>query len=384
MKKYILHFILLNIVTSCISKSNNYTYDLSSSEKYFKISTKGSINPYTFYLTFYENNDSAWLFYGNSMMNELIIFTYPEGDMYKRIQFEREGPQGIGSYRGVHVHNLDSIFIASGTFVHQFFLTDTSGIIKKRYQISDINNTGIAPCIKPFFNHIGNVGNVQKNKINLSCYYPYAETNNNALPNEIIDFTYDFGVDSIVSYSYYPKVSFKTERNLSKYSRTYNGEKFVYSLDYSDNIFFKNSNENYAIKFCKSIYRMKNIENRDPDNRELPINIQMKHSVESPQYYSLVFDKHRKCYYRFFNPGTDVKNIDNIEKMWEYPNRFSIMIIDKQLNIVGETMLPKRKYNPFMSFVNQDGLFLALHVDHPLYSHDSLSFELIDLKLKEK
>jgi len=379
MKRYIICLILASFALSCTSKENIFNYNLHSSGNYYSIPTKGSINPYTYYLTCYEENDSAWIFYGNSNLNELIIFTYPEGLLYKRIKFERDGPQGIGGYRGVHVHNLDSIFVVSATYVDRFFLTDTSGVIKNKYQVSDVLNSGMHPCIKPLYNFISNVANVHNNQINLSCYYPYGDENNEALPNEILDFTYDLEKDSIVSYSLYPEFSFKTARNLSKFSRAYNDHEYIYSLDYSDNIFYKNQDGEYITKPNKSVKSDKRLNNTDPDNRYLPINIQMKHLAENPQYYSLIFDKYRNCYYRFFYLGTKVEDIDNVQKSWEYPEQFSIMILNDKLEIIGETIFPTKKYNPFMSFICKDGLFIALHIDNPLYDHDQLPFERIDL-----
>jgi hypothetical protein len=55
------------------------------------------------------------------------------------------------------------------------------------------------------------------------------------------------------------------------------------------------------------------------------------------------------------------------------------MILDEDFNLVGENLFPEKTYDPYMSFISNDGLYLALHIDHPLYNPDLLTFERITL-----
>ena len=96
-----------------------------------------------------------------------------------------------------------------------------------------------------------------------------------------------------------------------------------------------------------------------------PIIQQMSHMDENPHYLSIIHDKYRECTYRYFYPGVKLKDNEDPRKMFENRKRFSIMILDENLDIVGETMMPDNTYNPFMSFVAEDGLYIALHCDHP-------------------
>jgi hypothetical protein len=76
----------------------------------------------------------------------------------------------------------------------------------------------------------------------------------------------------------------------------------------------------------------------------------------------------------------EIKSNEDPRYIWENRKQFSIITFDTNFNIIGETMMPDNTYNPFMSFVAKDGLYLALHCDHPKYNPDSLMFERIDLK----
>ncbi len=41
--------------------------------------------------------------------------------------------------------------------------------------------------------------------------------------------------------------------------------------------------------------------------------------------------------------------------------------------------MPENIYNPNMSFVAEDGLYMSLHINHPDYDPNHLAFEKLDL-----
>ncbi len=57
------------------------------------------------------------------------------------------------------------------------------------------------------------------------------------------------------------------------------------------------------------------------------------------------------------------------------------MILDNKLNVVGETFFPAYTYNPNLSFILEDGLYVSLsHIKNPDYSDDILRFQKLELK----
>ena len=61
--------------------------------------------------------------------------------------------------------------------------------------------------------------------------------------------------------------------------------------------------------------------------------------------------------------------------------KFSIIILDKEFNIIGETLFPDYSYNPGIMFIREDGLYISTcHPMNPLYNDDFLNFQKFELK----
>ena len=346
-------------------------YKIIGSREYISLNTTGLINPKTNYLSYYEENENCWLFYGNVQRSELIIYKLPSGEIEKRITFDSRGPEGIGGYRGVFVHNLDSLFITSARYVHNFFLADTSGKVKKRYSLEADDIRGIHPQLLPQFSHISIQNVLKNNTINL-CLFPTFNVESEELHKETISIEYCLENEQIVRKFNYP-VFDNTSANISAYSRTYNGEQFIYSFRRSDIIFVKNDDGTYTEYDGKSRFRDKSL---DWTTEGLSsFFLLQQQTLSNPSYLSVLYDKYQKFTYRFFFPGYEIENIKEIQKHFESPEKFTIMIFDEDFNVVGETLLPEKTYDPNMKFVSKDGLYMALHFDHPLYNPDSLKFE---------
>ena len=99
-----------------------------------------------------------------------------------------------------------------------------------------------------------------------------------------------------------------------------------------------------------------------------------------------MYDKYRDVYYRIAEFPYEFKQN---ESLFGTPKarEFSIIIFDKDLNIIGETKFPGNKYFYKMSFVGRDGLYISENnLGNPDFDEDKLvfaCFALEDLKKKE-
>ncbi|MDR2233264.1 MAG: DUF4221 domain-containing protein, partial [Tannerella sp.] len=111
----------------------------------------------------------------------------------------------------------------------------------------------------------------------------------------------------------------------------------------------------------------------------------LKNEVENPNYGNLFFDPYRDVYYRFAYPKNEVEQDDNFRELWDYGRKiFSIIILNRDFQVIGETLFPEYIYNPGVVFVNKDGLYIsASHFKNPEYSDDDLKFVCFRLE-KEK
>ena len=56
-------------------------------------------------------------------------------------------------------------------------------------------------------------------------------------------------------------------------------------------------------------------------------------------------------------------------------------ILDKDFNIIGETLFPQYTYNPSMAFVHKNGLYISdSHILNPSFDENVLSFKCFTLK----
>ncbi|MEG0464812.1 MAG: hypothetical protein RR592_13220, partial [Bacteroides sp.] len=57
-----------------------------------------------------------------------------------------------------------------------------------------------------------------------------------------------------------------------------------------------------------------------------------------------------------------------------------IIILDKDMNVVGETLFPEYTYNAYLLFVRKDGLYVsATHFKRPDFDENRLRFQKIEL-----
>ena len=156
--------------------------------------------------------------------------------------------------------------------------------------------------------------------------------------------------------------------------------KYVLSYTEGHQIFVSNDIDTTWTAYC---LKSKHITKDFSTKKKKPGSIaeSMKMFAENPEYRVLIYDKYRNVYYRFAYPGIEVKPDDDVFKLGEFRRVFSVMIIDKDFNLIGETLMPENTYNVNMFFVNEAGLWLSTnHVDNPNFEEDAINFELFTLK----
>ena len=374
--KQLLVFTILLTLYSCKSNSIKKNYFLKSTGPIYKDKYCKKYNPKSKYLQYFERNNEEWLFYGNRDQNELIIYKLPSGNIIKRIQYEERGPNGIGKFKGAIVVNFDSIFVLSGTYYNSFFLTDTIGRVIHKYNLERDSISKFNTAISPLFCYTDDP--FKDNSLNLSTYV-FSSVKNKELFNEIISVKYDLTNNILEKKYYFPKFQEQSKATFKNYFRAFNSKLFVYSFCNIEDIFLQTSETKYTRYPGKSQYQKRGlswkVDGKDPV-------IKQKMVLKNPKYLGIMYDKYRKYIYRIFIPGIDNVKPEQIENKFSYFDKFSIIIFDQNLNIIGETMLPNKSYDPNMAFVAKDGLYIALHYDNPLYNPDSLTFEKIEIKYK--
>lgn len=144
----------------------------------------------------------------------------------------------------------------------------------------------------------------------------------------------------------------------NRISHCFDGTDLVYSREISDSIYklssdFQRVNGYLARSRCINRTKVESI--ADADLQKI-----VKRACELPVYGNIIYDKYRKMYYRFAFPEIELeKEKDYLNIYHNGRKRFSIIILDKDMNVVGDTLFPEYTYNPFLLFIHKDGLYLS-------------------------
>lgn len=100
-----------------------------------------------------------------------------------------------------------------------------------------------------------------------------------------------------------------------------------------------------------------------------------------PMYGNLIYDKYRDVYYRFVYPETELSPNENFMDIWQLGRtKFSIMVLNKDFEVIGETLFPENTFASNLFFIREDGLYLSTSfIKNPDYSDDELCFRKIKL-----
>ena len=164
------------------------------------------------------------------------------------------------------------------------------------------------------------------------------------------------------------------------FSRIFNGKDFVYSFRVKEDIVVA-SLDHREIKQVKVKSRyLDNVTGVQKDTELGP-----KLNLELARYGDLIYDPYREVYYRFAYPKVSLENDMN---WWGKSifgrKKFSVIVLNKDFQIIGETLFPESIYNSYVFFVREDGLYISRDYQM-LYgnqSDDYMTFERMELVKK--
>ena len=101
---------------------------------------------------------------------------------------------------------------------------------------------------------------------------------------------------------------------------------------------------------------------------------------ETPKYWHIMYDKYRNVYNRFAE--MPYKLAPN-ESPYDEPKgkEFSVIVLNADFEIIGETRFPGKKYFYKMSFVGKEGLYISENnLENPQFDENKLVFTCFKIK----
>ena len=305
------------------------------------------------------------------------------GKHRKTVEIDREGPNGITRLSGYYIKDFDEIYLTTGSlpFIAR---TDTTGRIfqKISYEKSD-DGTLLIPSFRS--NHYYPLVIINDTFYVTQVPPPWEEPNTwpvscciDTLNRRVSKLPFNF-----------PQILTKEERNSMtigiglelEYSRCFDGSNFIYSFFYEESIRVLSIDHKEMKQIPVKSKYIKAINPREKRPEEEHIG--MKKLCEDPFYTNIIYDPYRKVYYRIAYPRTEMENEERntLVEIWTTGRkRFSIIILDKDFNIIGETLFPDYKYCSRDIFVEKEGLYIrSNHFKSPDFDDDKLEFTCFEL-----
>ncbi len=363
-------------------------------EKIIKIKTsyKTDLIPGTKRLTFDLNNrivnrsiciipytapdSSEYLFYLNGQGNDICIFSIDSAKLVKTIQLLPEGPNGVGSLvRGFEVIDLDHMYITSA-FIRRLFTVNSDAKVVSTIDYLKFKQDYLiyAGVSETFANmRLG----FKDGKIYMPFYPGYDEGNYKSVRPEEIRFIAEINPkkeEAGVLDIGFPPDYWDTNFYPTFFGFFIHKNNFYIHYLCDDRIVVSNDSKNWKTYMISSKYTDVKKVVRKQDGWCI-----------NPNYFCFVPDPYRNVFYRFVVHQQDhIKDRTHLELI-QYPQKFSIIILDKDMNIIGETLFPTDIYDMHGYFINKDGLYLSRsNPFNPEYNVDKLEFQLIHLVRNEK
>lgn len=370
------------LLASCGQRAASDRYVLESTNKFisFEIDEETKM-PYRFITSFTDTGGSDFMCIQNGTKPELLIYAAQTGKLERKIKLSTEGDQAIvGGFLGCYIQDFNHIYLVS-LYTNTIHVVDTSGVTKQKI---DFSQSDSGQLLIPFENSCRYRMCLVDNKI----YIP--QTLNRILGERIIEDSPIGAVIDTVNHRIaalpmkHPKLITKDDIGTAaaagaEFSSCFNGKTFVYAFAFEE-VVRQTTPEHNAVNtsVAKSRYIDK-IEVIQFKNQEF--DYVLRQSCEHASYGSIVYDKYRNVYYRIAFPGTQLEPNEDYLGIYRFGRkRFSIMILDEDLQPIGETLFPDYTYNPNLYLLLPDGLYLSTsHIKNPKYSDDELRFERIEL-----
>ncbi|MCH7399112.1 DUF4221 domain-containing protein [Belliella sp. DSM 107340] len=307
------------------------------------------------------------------------------GEKVKRTVIQKEEKFPIRALYGFWYHNSDSIFLFNQMLLNGISLINGNGEILTQFNPQKVDRSSPQAIMKSMVNHYSRSANptiYEKGKLHFSdmslngflsspeameAFRPAVEVD--LVKNEVTL------IDKIRLPSFYEGKSWPMD--LGNFSRIRQGDLWIYSWSGMDSLLVFDENMdliksvNAKSEFAKPL--------KYTSGSNLPKDIQIQERVSQTTYSYIFYDAYREVYYRFVNIGRDMDEDDLEDQFPHLKNDFSIIVLDKDFNLLAEKRFPGKIHYPYKSFVGEKGLYLSR--TNPFYegiNEDEVVFDVYE------
>lgn len=379
MKRILLVILSSWLIVSCnVGKNdNNQTVELQLSDSVISMNIPPSLSPTARYVQYLSLDDKDYLVLRNMDLNsKMFVFSLDNKQLENIIDPKKEGPNGLGgTIDGSFFVNFDTIIVTVKGYHDVIHIIDSNANLIRSINF-DISYNPYFPI--SWINQANNA--YYKDGYLVLPNWSASVEGWQELDKYSLGYFYDFKTETQGNYHVnYPSLILNGIDNPNNASAfVINDNKTIVSFDHNHYIYvFKDSV--WTPIYAKSKYIDRPLQSQYVNNIDFVG--QIKRLIELPKYLTVVYDKYRNVYYRFVYPGEDVDESGDLMKQHEFYKTFSIMILDENFNVIGESLMKENTFNMFAFFINREGLWISTnHPDNPQFEEDVINFRLLELK----
>jgi hypothetical protein len=316
---------------------------------------------------FPESNPQSLLLF-HAYGKYISIYDLETRELLNEIHFEFEGPKSVPrSINYAYVHNFDSIFLFD-PLPQKIYLLDSAGNNIDKFDISlgDMHYIFADGKHPAYFNegtlYLPTYPSPMENATSSDYGMIEFDINRKAFGTQYnLSEKYDEGFWDKHSYRQAIPIFNEVNKNIIM---SFPNDEYIYVTDAQGNKtqHFAGSSEMKTLKpLADEIY----------NDDERTFRMQAKQGF----YSGFKYDRWRKVYYRFaYNPTDKFADRSTLGK------NASIIILNKDFEIVGESPINAKKYSFGINFINKDGLYFFNNHNYEKEDDSQFSFDLFKLK----
>lgn len=370
MNKYLLPSIFLCISVWACSKNETFsekkTFDKSFTHLGQVTLQMDSVSNFDFTeFQVIEEEGVELLLVMNRVNFSFDFYDLETGEMVKRTAIERAEKFPIRPLYGFFYHNSDSILLFHQMVLNGISLLNGKGEVITQFSPQKVDRSSPQEMMKSLVNHYSSAhnmtiyegGNLYFSDMSVNGFLNSDEDMKAFRPAVMVDLVNNevSRIDQITVPDFYHGKVWPLE--LGMFSRIRQGDLWIYSWNALDSMLvFDNDwkllkSVNAKSEFAKPLkYSVAS---------GAPSDLEIREKVTQTTYSSLIYDSYREVYYRFVNVGREMDESDLVDQFPQVKNDFSIIVLDKDFNIITEKRFPGKIHKPYKSFVGKKGLYLS-------------------------
>ncbi|WP_089242007.1 DUF4221 family protein [Belliella buryatensis] len=315
------------------------------------------------------------------------FYDLASGERLKRTAIQKDEKYPIPALYGFWYHNADSIFLFRQMLLNSITLINGEGEIVTQYSPQKIDRSSPQAMMKSMVNHYSRStnptlyddGKLYFSDMTLNGFLSSSEAMEEFRPAVLVDLESNEVqvLDHFRMPDYYRGKTWPMD--MGNYSRIKQSNQWVYAWAGMDSILVYDENMdliksvNAKSEFAKPL--------KFTSGSNLPKDIQVQERVSQTTYSYIFHDPYREVYYRFVNIGRDMDESDSEDQFPHLKNDFSIIVLDKDFNILTEKRFPGKIHYPYKSFVGEKGLYLSR--TNPFYeglNEDEVVYDVLEFR----